>query len=59
MGGIGFSFHMVGNIVDAFCAVQLRLNEVVVGIVVDDERNLGEIALAVGEQLGQIDAVGV
>ena len=59
VGGIGLGFHMIGHIVDTLCLVQLGLDEVVVGIIVDDELNIGEVALAVAEQLGQIDAVGV
>jgi len=50
---------MLHHVVNALCFVQLSLDEVVVGIVVDDELNILEVTLAVGEQLGQIDAVGV
>ena len=50
---------MIDYIVDALSLVQLCLNEVVIGIVVDDEFDVGEVALAIREQLGQLNAVGV
>ena len=59
MGSVCFGIHMLHHVVNALRLVQLRLDEVVVGIVVDDELNILEVTLAVGEQLGQIDAVGV
>ena len=59
VGGIFFVLHMVGHIVDTFLAIQYSLHKVVIGIVVNDEFNLGEVALTIGEQLGQFNAVGV
>ena len=59
MGGISLGLHVVNDIVDALCLVQLGLDEVVVGVVMDDELNVLEVAVAVGEQLGQVDAVGI
>ena len=59
MGSVCFGVHMLHQVVNALCFVQFSLHKVVVGIVVDDELNILEVTLAVGEQLGQIDAVGV
>lgn len=50
---------MSGHIVNALVLIQLRLDIVVVGLVLYQKFNLGEIPLAVGEQLGKIDTVGV
>ena len=49
---------MAGDVVDALSLVQLCDDEVVVGVVMDDELNIVKVTLAVGEQLGQLDAVG-
>ena len=59
VGGVSFGFHVIDHIINAFVLVQLSLDEVVVSIVVNDELHVFKVALAVGEQLGQIDAVGV
>lgn len=59
MGSVGLVFSMSGHIVNALVLIQLRLDIVVVGLVLYQKFNLGEIPLAVGEQLGKIDTVGV
>ena len=58
VGCLGLVGGMTGDVVDALSLVQLCDDEVVVGVVMDDELNIGKVALAVGEQLGQLDAVG-
>ena len=50
---------MIGDVIDTLCFVQLGLDKVAVGGVLQQELDFGEVTLAVGEQLGQIDAVGV
>lgn len=59
VGGIFLGSHMVNHIVDAFLGIQLSLHIVAVGIVMDQELDLGKVTLTVAEQLGQVDAVGV
>ena len=59
VSGFGLVGGMAGDIVDALGLVQLSDNKVVVGVVMDDEFNIPEVTLAVGEQLGQLNAVGV
>ena len=58
MGGISLVGHVVDHIVDALFLVQLSLDKVAVGIVLHDELDLGVVAVAVGEQLGQLHGVG-
>ena len=59
VGGIGLVLNMVGHIVDALVCIQLSLDEVVVGVIMYDELDVLEVTLAVREQLGQLNAVGV
>ena len=49
--------HMIHHIVNTLGLVQFSLHKVVVGLVLNQELHLGEIALAVREQLGQINAI--
>ena len=58
MGSLGLVGGVAGDIVDALVLVQFSNNKVIVGIVVDDELDVGEVTLAVREQLGQLDTVG-
>ena len=59
VGSIGFVSYMVDHIVNTFLGIQLSLHIVAVGFVVDQELDLGEVALTIAEQLGQFDAVGI
>ena len=50
--------NMVDDIVDALFLVQFCLDEVAVGVILHDELNILEVAIAIGEQLGQLHCVG-
>ena len=59
VGGYSFLGSMTDHIVHTLGLVQLGNDVVVVGIVVDQELNILEVACAVREQLGQVNAIGV
>ena len=59
MGGIRLVGHMIHHIVNALVLIQFGFYKIVVGLVLDQELHLGEIALAVREQLGQINPIAV
>lgn len=58
VGGVRLGLGVTGHIVEAV-ALHLRLDKVAVRVVAQDELDLGEVALAVRESLGQVDAVGI
>ena len=59
MGGILFVCNMSSHIVNTVTFIQLCLHKVVVGVIVQHKFHLGEVALAVTELLGQVNAIGV
>ncbi len=46
------------RIIDPLVLIQLRLDKIVVSVIVENKFHLGEVSLAVPEQLGQVNAVG-
>ena len=58
-GGIVSSGNMAGHIVDHFALIQLCRDEVSVGVVIQEEFHLGEVALPVAEFLGEVKAEAV
>ena len=58
VGGFRLVGHMIHHIINAFVLVQLGFHKVVISFILDQKLHLGEIALAVAEQFGQVNAVG-
>lgn len=59
MGGVLFVCNVGSHIVNSITFIQLCLHKVVVAVIVQHKFHLGEVALAIIEVLGQVNAVGV
>ena len=57
--GIFLVGSVAGHIVHAFVLIQPSLYKVIIGLVLYQKLHLGEIALAVREQLGEVNTVGI
>lgn len=58
-GSLRFLIHMIRHIVNSGGFIQHGLYIIAVGLIPQKELHLGEVALAVREQLGQLNTIGV